>query len=359
MPFPFYRLPIELREHIYVLYFQPVLGNDTITPDPFRTRGRPTDEELREQIFALYFRPSLPSDTVSFGSRKGYTDGKHEEPHPPNSIAILSTCQQAHEEATRILYSTSTFYFDDTPHSDFTHAIEASAHCKFCLRYRNLRDSGRLTGDYFDDCWHSRNDKHFIHVPHCDFVTMGDWLRGIGQKNRALIKHVHLHFTKAQFTKVLGMYYPSGGSEGKPCPVGGDLVVDALEVLGRSHCLRTIKITFLGAMEEAEEWRDEKAEIRSVECAFRDVFLPGSRLGAALRKIRGLTRFYCEEMKGTYVGEDGLDQMDAARTGLQDLRKHVEVGVVEKEEARESAVFWSKLSRWREKGVDQSKLLDF
>ena len=151
------------------------------------------------------------------------------------------------------------------------------------------------------------------------------------------------------------MYYPHEGYRGKPCPVGGDLVVDALELLGRSHCLKTLKISFSEPAENSDTGLDDDVVSRSVQCAFRDTFSPDSRVGAALRKVRGLTHFYCDAMGGTFPGKDGHDMMDDARFGMLDSRKQMELGgVMRKQEPRDSAAFWSHLSRWQQESVNQS-----
>lgn len=144
-------------------------------------------------------------------------------------LALLQTCQQVHEEATAVLNGSAIFYFDDTQHGKERFEIEVSDHCHYCQRERWDHSSGG--GVLFPHiCWDARNGKHHIDIPQCDFVTMHDWLSNIGERNRLKLKHLQFCFYGSQFAKVIDETHP-GGKEGKPSPVGGDLLVKVLRHL--------------------------------------------------------------------------------------------------------------------------------
>ena len=145
-------------------------------------------------------------------------------------LALLQTCQQVHEQATADLNGSTIFYFNDTQHEKERFEIEVSDHCHYCQRERWDHSSGG--GVLFGHiCWDARNGKHHIDIPQCDVVTMHDWLSSIGERNRLKLKHLQFCFYGSQFAKIIDENHP-GGKEGKPSPVGGDLLVKALRHLG-------------------------------------------------------------------------------------------------------------------------------
>ena len=205
---PLFRFPLEIRNIIYEAVFQNPTG--LVAPDPTRTR-RQHDRELTDR-------------TINAG------------------LALLQTCQQVHEEDTAVSYGSTSFYFDGTQHGKERFQIEVSDHCHYCQRETRDRSSGG--GVLFRHiCWDARNGKHHIDIPQCDFVTMHDWLSTIGERNRLKLKHLQLCFYGSQFAEVIGENHP-GGKEGRPSPVGGDLLEKALKLPASRHNLDTIKDIF-------------------------------------------------------------------------------------------------------------------
>ena len=81
MPFPFFRLPLELRTMVYEEVFQTPSRDGIINPDPFYWRRR---------------------SGRFFGNRT-----------VNNGLGLILSCHQAHDEAVPVLYGNRVFYFDD------------------------------------------------------------------------------------------------------------------------------------------------------------------------------------------------------------------------------------------------------
>lgn len=159
MIFPFFRLPLEIRNMIY---------SEISGPSWNKSTCRPGD------LLADRFLHQSP--------------GSHPLPHKVNGrLALLQTCQQAHEEGTSLLYGKDTFYFDDTLKGNPCQfgEIEVSKHCYFCVRtrdnptYYDTRDRRCSDSDI--------NGNHFIKIPVTDILFMHEWLVMIGEKNRLKI----------------------------------------------------------------------------------------------------------------------------------------------------------------------------
>ena len=56
----------------------------------------------------------------------------------------------------------------------------------------------------YNRCLDAYNGKHYVKIPHCDFVDMYDWLLNIGERNRLKIRYIHISLSGSQFAKVLG-----------------------------------------------------------------------------------------------------------------------------------------------------------
>ena len=90
--FPFFHLPPEIRNQVYSILFLSDHKWHLITPNvPLSLL--PPESDLWP------YRPVGISD----------------------SLSLLRTCQQAHEEATAILYGRNIFQFDDKDHMDTDH----------------------------------------------------------------------------------------------------------------------------------------------------------------------------------------------------------------------------------------------
>ena len=140
--FPFFRLPLEIRQMIYHCMFQTTRGDQAITPDPTRTR----------RSDARFYSRHHSSRTISAG------------------LGLLLSCQKAYEEVTDVLYSEHTFYFDDDRHGmrDFDYPMNTRS-CYYC-RIRQ-RYSG-LFNLYENRCHGIEYGTHYVKIPYCDYVTM-------------------------------------------------------------------------------------------------------------------------------------------------------------------------------------------
>lgn len=167
--------------------------------------------------------------------------------------------------------------------------------------------------------------KHEILIPECDFIFMPKWLSTIGAKNRLLIRHIQLHFSTSQFTKVLGAVH-YGGRPGKPSPVGGDFLAEGLQLLALGHNLETTTISF-EVPKEGEysiNLKDAPLELLSVE------HFQSDRLRNALCKITGLKTLVCEPAVGKHTIRelDGsyTDLTVGVRAGIREVRDIMEAG---------------------------------
>ena len=298
MAFPFFLLPSEVRTMIYKEVFRTPLGDGSITPDPWYTRRR---------VFLVYRR------------RK---DEQLSERTINNGLALLQSCQQAHEEATSYLYGSHVFYFSDTQHGGWGNRIDVTSHCSYCQRLRRDDPSGDRT--YSDRCYDADGygGKHELVVPFCDFITMRRWLSDIGERNRLRIRHIQLHFDTSQFAKVLGTAH-RGGKPGKPCPVGGEYLEGGLRQLALGHNLESIKMSFPVPM-----------PCGYMDCAPLFLFstdqFHSDRLKKALCNVTGLRTLVCEPTTGEHTASDdggsAPDSVDSIRAGIREVRNSMTSG---------------------------------
>lgn len=265
--FPFFRLPFDIRWMIYEEVFKTSRADKIITPDP------------------SYHRRQL-----------GRRDAEHTI---DNGLAIIQSCQQAHEEATKVLYSSNTFYFDDTSYG--VTEIEASASCYYCLEERRTHGDHPLPTTHRVRCGDARDGKHYVVIPRCDYASMYDWLLKIGQKNRLRIRHIDISFSSCQFAKVLGEQH-GDDDPSKPSPVGGDLIEKALNLLARGHNLDTFGVSFRLRYVSNPDWPDETRAWGTMSneaviwTAFERIFSNGldHRLKNALSSISGVREMICD-----------------------------------------------------------------
>ena len=85
-PFPFFRLPLEIRRMVYLHVFHTPQPFGIITPDLGHIRRQYGDEY------------AVQTPMVHNG--------------------LLHTCQQAYEEGTTVLYGANVFHFDDDPYGE-------------------------------------------------------------------------------------------------------------------------------------------------------------------------------------------------------------------------------------------------
>lgn len=141
MPFPFFRLPLEIRYMIYQHLFTPADKDTPVTPDIRR--------------FHCGFEKN---QTIILRGRS--TIALHCQ-----ALSLIRTCQQAHEEGTIVLYGQNTFHFSDTPY---------------------FKDS-----PYFDD---TSEVPSGVVLPFCEVTYMYAFLSVIGKANRLRIRHLVLLF---------------------------------------------------------------------------------------------------------------------------------------------------------------------
>lgn len=200
MPISFFDLPREIRDTIYEKAFETPLHDRKIAPDPLCTRRRG--------------ETNLVDRTIN------------------NGLALLLSCKQASEEASTTLYGRNTFYFDDTQHWCWDVMFKESGHCRHCKD--TVRD---------DRCSDASSSKHDIDIPCCGMVFMHQWLVTIGVKTRLRIRRIELQFSSSKFVEVLDEWSCDGNPR-RIFRVGGDFLVQGLELISQAHNLETIRITF-------------------------------------------------------------------------------------------------------------------
>ena len=308
-PFPFLRLPFDVRRMIYEEVFKTPRGDKTITPDPSYDR---------RQLGRRFAERTLN-----------------------NGLAFLQSCQKAHDEATAFLYGNKIFYFDDSSYGNTR--IEASAHCHYCSGEPRILGDLPVSMTTYNRCYDARDSKHYVVIPRCDFVSMYDWLFKIGERNRLKIRHIHISLSNSQFAKVLGERHGVDDPL-KPSPVGGDLIEKALELLARGHNLDTFGVSFrqryLGLSERylgssdtgyaarAKIWQNlTNAALNWA--AFERIFFNGldHRLKNALSNIKGIRELRCDWASLTpQPSGSWSDEGAKALEGLKEVKKCMETG---------------------------------
>ena len=305
--FPFFRLPFDIRRMVYEEVFKTPRADKTITPDPSYHRRR------LGRRFAEH--------TVHDGQ------------------ALLQSCQQAHEEATEVLYGNKFFYFDDESYG--TIRIEASAHCHYCSGERLILPERSVSMPTHNRCRDAHDSKHYVGIPRCDFVSMYDWLFKIGERNRLKIRHIHISFSSSQFAKVLGEWHLVDDPL-KPSPVGGDLIEKALELLAHGHNLDTFGVSFrrryLDFLDpeyvvEAGEWQNATNAAWNWT-AFERIFSTGlnHRLKNALSNIKGIRKLSCDWASVTpQPSGSWSDEGANALEGFKEVKECMETGYADRQ----------------------------
>ena len=301
-PFPFFRLPLDIRRMIYEEVFRAPLADKTITPDR-SYRRRKLGRRFAER-------------TVNY------------------DLALLRSCQQAHNEASGTLYGSQVFYFDDTSYGHENAVVEASAYCYYC--------SGEGSMTTYNRCLDAYNGKHYVKIPHCDFVEMYDWLLNIGERNRLKIRHIHISFSSSQFAKVLGEQHLVDNPL-KPSPVGGDLIEKALALLACGHNLNTFGISFRQRYLDLSDIEDgagvtsvwaQETNASLIWTAFERIFSNGlnHRLKNALCKVRGIRTLNCDLALVTpQPSGSWTDEGAHALEGFKEVKEHMEAGYADRQ----------------------------
>ncbi|KAG8528631.1 uncharacterized protein KY384_006318 [Bacidia gigantensis] len=237
------------------------------------------------------------------------------------SITILLLNRQIHEEAVQVLYSTTTFYFNDELYGA-ARRVEAQHPCRRCKR-----------------------GPHQILVLQSDYLGIHEWLQAIGQRNRDLIRSVQMYFIGARYTKARSLNETFHHHDKGLDPQAGADLQKAVALLSKNggH-LKKLKITMA---EPHNPFTDQGVQhsvipgliIQSTQKAFRNLFLPNTSMQRAFGRFRGLTSFEfglvgtkyltyfpdCTDMPGTHwtEGRPRQDLMKVARRGLKQVREQV------------------------------------
>ena len=165
------------------------------------------------------------------------------------ALALIRTCQQAHEEGTNVLYGVNIFRFDDIPY-DMTPTGYIGSRSAFIL-------------------------------PQCEMTFLYAFLSHIGKANRLKMRHLRLEFFSDAFVT-----FPEGPgryniwqSYGKGGYGGAVYVSEALDLLTDSHRLQTLKVGFSGSEDGV--------------AGFSIWFSMNSMLIRRLAQFKGIQRFEC------------------------------------------------------------------
>ena len=311
VPFPFFRLPLDIRRMIYEEVFRTPLADKTITPDP---------SYRRRQLGRRFAEHTVKYD-----------------------LAFLRSCQQAHQEATAVLYGSKSFYFDDTSYGYEDIQVEASTYCWYCLGEKSIPQGppASMAMATQNRCLDAHDGKHYIQIPPCDFVGMYDWLFKIGERNRIQIRHVHISLSGSQFAKVLGEQHLVHDPR-KLSPVGGDLIEKALALLARGHNLNTFSVSFRHRYLDLSDTEDgattgswtQETNAALNWTAFERIFSNGldHRLKNALSNIKGIRKLNCDLASVTpQPSGSWTDEGAYALAGFEEVKKCMEAGYADRQ----------------------------
>ena len=186
MPFPFFRLPFELRYIIYQYIFTP---------------------EYRDSLIVIDLSPPgrlSRLDRLDIGQRSANIGLDCQ------ALPLMRTCQQAHDESTSILYGDNTFGFDD-------------------LRYDDL------TLDYSDS-----------YSDYCELTHFYLFLSKIGRANRMKLRHLDLKFCTYSIFTVPGEDTVWDACYNPDLKVTSSISY-ALNLLSESHRLQSLVLHFSGS----------------------------------------------------------------------------------------------------------------
>lgn len=212
---PIFLLPLEIRSIIYELLFQTSCRDKIVTPDP----------EAKRRTLARNI--SIPR--------------RHQTLNISHSLPFLRTCQQVHEEATRILYGNHTFWFDDIALGFKAYEHDVTKFCSTCSLGSTPPDEEGHCIHCCDKFWVPRDVhvcSHDSYPNDCDFMTMHRWLEDIGPSSRLKIRQLHLHFTTAQFTK------STEDEDEIPSGIYGELLAEALDMFSGCHNICVFGMSF-------------------------------------------------------------------------------------------------------------------
>ena len=190
MPFPFFRLPFELRYIIYQYLFTPEYRNSLNAPDVGRLSramrlNRPEIGPWRSII------------TLNC-----------------QALPLMRTCQQAHDESTSVLYGNNTFCFDDIPYDE-------------------------------EDFYWSLNSSDF-YPPHYEIFHFYPFLSVIGRANRMKLRHLDLKIYTYTIFAVPGEG-TVWNSKYKSDLSATSSIINALDFLSESHRLQSLVLHFQGS----------------------------------------------------------------------------------------------------------------
>ena len=236
MPFPFFSLPLELRYIIYQYLFTSKCRHNLIVPAVGRLRR------------------AITLNRPDSGRWRAITGLNCQ------TLSLIRTCQQAHDESTNVLYSDNTFCFDDV-----------------------LYDKEDMSW-YFD----------LLNFPPigCETSYFYPFLSVIGRANRMKLRHLDLNFHRYTTFPLLGDDN-AWGIKYKHHHSVASFMRNALDFLSKSHRLQSLVLTFQGSH-------------RSM-AGFSFWFSKDSELYRSLTRFKAIRELKCR------VNTRGLDEMDDAK----------------------------------------------
>ena len=190
MPFPFFRLPFELRYIIYQYLFTPEYGEDLIAPDVGHSHLTMRLNQSDGGEWPAVIRLNC------------------------QALPLMRTCKQAHDESTNILYGSNTFCFEDVLY--------------------NPQDTSWLSDSF--DC-----------SPHlCGIFPLYPFLSVIGRANRMKLRHLDLKFY-TYTTYAIPCEASVWDSKDKADRSVASSVSNALDFLSQSHQLQSLVLNFEGS----------------------------------------------------------------------------------------------------------------
>lgn len=265
----------------------------------------------------------VPDDVSAFVSKP---------PHRPtsrkinlrDSLPFLSCCQQVLDEATTVLYSSHTFYFDDTEQNEASYKFNVTQWCRSCKNFRPGDPhcpSCEIYGSWecAVDNEHEHAGRKCIHydwIQACNYIHMFDWMQNIGEGNRRKLRHIQLNFTGCEFTRYAEECIEDRELYLDGC--GGELLGKAFKLLSEGHNLYRLELSS----------RTEPYSGGAAFLAACDLFKQSGKMRERLEAIRPIKQLKCTgEVKSPWIhNEISRQNTEKVRVGLQQVREVMESG---------------------------------
>ena len=236
MPFPFFRLPMEIRNIVHEMMFLHPSKDRLITPNPTKEQRKFAKDKSLE-----CFRQELleiPDYEIIPVFRSGHRV-QRDILEIPESLPFLRTCQQIHREASEILYGGNTFYFDDIASEGFITLTDCIKHCESCTETLGANFDYRCRG--CDTTVKGHRCTYIGDIEQRSISTMTEWLISIGEANRLHLRLIHLYFTTPVFTDSTKIAI---SPTVVPIGYGAHLLDKALRLLSDNNNIRSIGLSF-------------------------------------------------------------------------------------------------------------------